>query len=112
VLRAVEWRERGALIAYSLGNLVTYGPFRLHEPANRGAVLCTTLDQGGRARDAELRATHQLAPGVMRVDRSARAAALVDSLGQLDFPSTSARVHGRGRLEARTSAGSAGSAPR
>ena len=28
VLRAIEWRERGALIAYSLGNLVTYGPFR------------------------------------------------------------------------------------
>ena len=105
VLRAVEWRERGALIAYSLGNLVTYGPFRLREPANRGAVLCTTLDQGGRPRDAELRATRQLAPGVMRVDRSARAAALVDSLGRLDFPSTSARVHGRGRLEPRTIAG-------
>jgi len=107
VLRAVEWRERGALIAYSLGNLVTYGPFRLREPANRGAVLCTTLDQGGRPRDAELRATRQLAPGVMRVDRSARAAALVDSLGRLDFPSTSARVHGRGRLEPRAISGAA-----
>jgi len=107
VLRAVEWRERGALIAYSLGNLVTYGPFRMREPANRGAVLCTTLDQGGRPRDAELRATRQLAPGVMRVDRSARAAALVDSLGRLDFPSTAARVHGRGRLEPRTIAGPA-----
>ena len=101
VLRAVEWRERGALIAYSLGNLVTYGPFRLGEPANRGAVLCATLDQRGRARDAELRATRQLAPGVMRADRSARAAALVDSLGRLDFPATGARVHGRGRLEPR-----------
>ena len=112
VLRAVEWRERGALIAYSLGNLVTYGPFRLREPANRGAVLCTTLDQGGRARDAELRATVQLAPGVMRADRSARAAALVDSLGRLDFPATSARVHARGRLEARPSTDPAPSAPR
>jgi hypothetical protein len=101
VLRAVEWRERGALIAYSLGNLVTYGPFRLREPANRGAVLCATLDRHGRARDAELRATRQLAPGVMRTDRSARAAALVDSLGRLDFPTTAARVRARGRLEAR-----------
>ena len=101
VLRAVEWRERGALIAYSLGNLVTYGPFRLHEPANRGAVLCTTLDQRGRPRDAELRGTRQLAPGVMRSDPSARAAALVDSLGRLDFPSTGARVRANGRLEAR-----------
>ena len=102
VLRAVEWRERGALIAYSLGNLVTYGPFRLREPANRGAVLCTTLDQRGRPGSAELRATQQLAPGVMRADASARAAALVDSLGRLDFPLTGARVQGGGRLEART----------
>ena len=114
VLRAVEWRERGALIAYSLGTLVTYGPFRLREPANRGAVLCTTLDQRGRPRDAELRATRQLVPGVMRPDRSARAVALVDSLGRLDFPATGARAHSRGRLEARAITGSASSdvAPR
>ncbi len=68
VLRAVEWRDRGALIAYSLGNLLTYGPFRLREPANRGAVLCATIDRNGRARDAELRPTMQLAPGVLRRD--------------------------------------------
>ena len=105
VLRAVEWRERGALIAYSLGNLVTYGPFRLGEPANRGAVLCATLDQRGRPHDAELRATRQLAPGVMRADMDARAAALVDSLGRLDFPATGARVGASGRLEARTITG-------
>ena len=101
VLRAVEWRERGALIAYSLGNLLTYGPFRMREPANRGAVLCATLDQLGRARDAELRSTMQLAPGVLRADPSARAAALVDSLGRLDFPRTGARVGRGGRLEPR-----------
>lgn len=102
VLRAVEWRERGALIAYSLGNLVTYGPFRVREPANRGAVLCATLDQSGRARDAELRATRQLVPGVMRSDASGRAHALVDSLGRLDFPRTAARVDRSGKLQART----------
>ena len=105
VLRAIEWREDGALIAYSLGNLLTYGPFRLREPANRGAVLCTTLDAHGRPRDAELRATQQLAPGVMRADRSARAGTLVDSLGRLDFPATAARVDARGRLEARVVGG-------
>ena len=101
VLRAVEWRERGALIAYSLGNLLTYGPFRMREPANRGAVLCATLDPLGRPRDAELRSTEQLAPGVLRADLSARAAALVDSLGRLDFPMTGARVGRGGRLEPR-----------
>ena len=102
VMRAVEWRERGALIAYSLGNLLTYGPFRMREPANRGAVLCATLDRLGRPRDAELRPTLQLAPGVLRRDPSARAAVLVDSLGRLDFPRTGARVGRGGRLEART----------
>ena len=101
VMRAVEWRERGALIAYSLGNLLTYGPFRMREPANRGAVLCATLDELGRPRDAELRSTLQLAPGVLRSDPSARAAVIVDSLGRLDFPATGARVGSEGRLEPR-----------
>jgi hypothetical protein len=101
VLRAVEWRDRGAIIAYSLGNLLTYGPFRLREPANRGAVLCATIDRRGRASEAELRPTMQLAPGVLRRDARARATTLVDSLGRLDFPATAARVGRNGRLRAR-----------
>jgi len=102
VLRAIEWREGGALIAYSLGNLLTYGPFRLREPSNRGAILCATLDRRGRPRDAELRSTQQLAPGVMRRDASRRALGLVDSLSRLDFPATGARVVRTGRLQSRT----------
>jgi len=101
VLRAVEWRDRGALIAYSLGNMLTYGPFRLHEPANRGAVLCATIDRTGRTSAAELRSTVQLAPGVLRRDARSRATVLVDSLGQLDFPETAARVGRDGRLRPR-----------
>jgi len=106
VLRAVEWRDRGALIAYSLGNLLTYGPFRLREPANRGAVLCATIDRSGRAHDAELRSTMQLVPGVLRRDEHARATVLVDSLGRIDFPETAARVGPDGRLRAREGDGS------
>jgi hypothetical protein len=105
VLRAIEWREGGALIAYSLGNLLTYGPFRLREPSNRGAVLCATIDQTGRPRDAELRSTRQLAPGVLRHDASARAVTLVDSLSRLDFPATGVRVARAGRLQSRTLSG-------
>ncbi|MEO6525898.1 MAG: CapA family protein [Gemmatimonadaceae bacterium] len=101
VIRAVEWRDRGALIAYSLGNLLTYGPFRLREPMNRGAVLCTLIDTSGRVANAELRSTMQLVPGVMQIDASARASALVDSLGRLDFPETAARVGKGGTLRAR-----------
>jgi hypothetical protein len=102
VVRALEWREHGALIAYSLGNLVTYGPFRLKEPLNRGAVLCATIDRSGRVNAASLTSTMQLAPGVMQADATHRAAALVDSLGRLDFRLTGAHVEKRGVVKART----------
>ena len=101
VLRAMEWRDRGALIAYSLGNLLTYGPFLLKEPLNRGAVLCTTFDTTGRVSAAGLGSTVQRAPGVLEADRSARAAALTDSLGRLDFPATGARIGTAGELRPR-----------
>src|SRR5690606_16408901 len=41
VLRAMEWRG-DRLVAYSLGNLVTHGPFLNHEPLSRAAILCAT----------------------------------------------------------------------
>lgn len=94
VLRAMEWRERGALIAYSLGNLLTYGPFKLEEPMNRGAVLCATIDKTGRVSEASLASTLQRVPGVLVRDTTQRASALVDSLGKLDFRGTGARVLG------------------
>jgi poly-gamma-glutamate capsule biosynthesis protein CapA/YwtB (metallophosphatase superfamily) len=101
VVRAIEWREHGALIAYSLGNLVTYGPFKLKEPLNRGAVLCATLDESARVRDAELRPTMQIVPGLMQPDAKRRALTLVDSLGRLDFPRTAARVERGGTVRAK-----------
>jgi hypothetical protein len=101
VVRAMEWPERGALIAYSLGNLLTYGPFLLHEPLNRGAVLCATIDRGGRVSTASLGSTMQRAPGVLVRDRTGRAAALADSLARLDFPATGARVGSDGTLRPR-----------
>jgi hypothetical protein len=101
VLRALEWSDRGALIAYSLGNLLTYGPFVLKEPLNRGAVLCATIDATGRVANATVGSTMQRAPGVLETDPSARAAALTDSLGRLDFPVTGARVSPSGEIRPR-----------
>jgi hypothetical protein len=101
VLRAMEWRDRGALIAYSLGNLLTYGPFTLTEPLNRGAILCATVDESGRVREADVGSTVQRAPGVLEADRSARAAAITDSLSRLDFPTTGVRVEPDGTLRPR-----------
>lgn len=91
VMRAIEWRD-GALIAYSLGNLVTYGPFAFGPPRNRGALLCASLDAAGRVEHTGLRSTRQRPPGYVRADWTARAAVLVDSLSRLDFPETRARL--------------------
>jgi len=92
VLRAVEWRET-SLVAYSLGNLATYGPFSREPPLDRGAVLCAVLDAEGRVRQADLRATHQRRPGLPFPDPLYAAFDLVDSLGALDFPATAARIN-------------------
>ena len=91
VLRAMEWRS-GRLIAYSLGNLLTYGPFSFRPPIDRGAILCVTLAPDGAVTAARLHPTRQIPPGLLRSDRSARAARLVDSLSALDFPGSGARV--------------------
>jgi hypothetical protein len=98
VLRAVEWPRHGALVAYSLGNLLTYGPFVLREPLNRGAVLCATIDTTGRVASATLVPTTQRVAGVVVRDRARRAFTLVNALGRADFPESAARVNARGTL--------------
>ncbi|HEX4682569.1 MAG TPA: CapA family protein [Gemmatimonadaceae bacterium] len=100
VLRAIQWRG-DRLVAYSLGNLLTYGPFRLREPTNRGAVLCATLAAGHRVTRAQLRATMQRWPGVLRADSAKRAYVLIDSLSALDFPRTGAAVDSAGVVRRR-----------
>ena len=100
VVRAVEWHH-GALVLYSLGNLVTYGPFSHREPMRRGAVACATLDGNGGVHDAVLRATVQRAPGRMSADRGRRALRIADSLSKLDFPKTGARISRDGTVRRR-----------
>jgi poly-gamma-glutamate capsule biosynthesis protein CapA/YwtB (metallophosphatase superfamily) len=100
VLRAAEWRD-DRLAFYSLGNLLTYGPFNMHEPTNRGAVACAAIDSAGHVSDAELRPTMQVWPGVLERDQTHRAWGLIDSLSALDFPQTGARVDSMGRLTKR-----------
>jgi hypothetical protein len=104
VLRGAEWRG-DALILYSLGNLVNYGPFNLADPMRRGAVVCAALDSAGRASDVLVRATAQWAPGVVTADSTGRAVRLVDSLSTLDFPQTGVTVDQATGVVVRRSAG-------
>jgi len=107
VMRAAEWYGEG-LILYSLGNLLTYGPFSLAEPLNRGGVACVALAPDGQVRGAALRSTWQRPPGIVEPDRTGRAAWLVDSLGQLDFPASAARLRGDALILPADSIGSVG----
>lgn len=94
VMRAVQWRD-SVLVFYSLGNLATYGPFTLSEPMNRGGLACAVLGDDGRTLAAQLRSTRQRLPGLVEPDERHRAAALADSLGQVDFAATAARLDPR-----------------
>lgn len=100
VVRAIEWRGR-ALVAYSLGNLVTYGPFSLREPLNRGALLCATLGRDGAPTRAVVYPTRQRLPGRVERDRARRAVTLIDSLSRLDAPRSRARLDRRGAIAER-----------
>jgi hypothetical protein len=100
VLRAGEWRGN-RLVLYSLGNLLTYGPFRLRPPSDRAAVLHALIDSAGHVSAAKLRPTTQLSPGVLLPDSTNRAFVLIDSLSALDFPRTGVRIDGEGRIERR-----------
>lgn len=95
VVRAAQWRG-SRLVFYSLGNLLTYGPFNLREPMNRGAIACATVDSAGFVSAPELRSTMQLAPGVLQSDSTRRTMTLVDSLSALDFPKTGVTVDSLG----------------
>jgi poly-gamma-glutamate capsule biosynthesis protein CapA/YwtB (metallophosphatase superfamily) len=97
VLRGGEW-VGGTLVAYSLGNLLTYGPFSFGPPRDRSGVLCADLDDGGAIVSAEFRSTMQVPPGLVRADPAGIGAGLLDSLSRLDFPETGLRVAAEGRI--------------
>lgn len=103
VIRAASWHG-DRLAFYSLGNLLTYGPFSNREPSRRGGIACVVLAGDGALREAALRSTEQLAPGVLVIDSTHRAAALMDSLGRLDFPRSGARVSRDGTIVMRARA--------
>ena len=97
VLRGHEWRG-DALVLYSLGNLLTYGPFNLRDPRDRGAIACATLATDGAVKEAVLHSTWQRPPGLVAPDATGRGAVLVDSLSRLDFPQTAGWVTAEGAV--------------
>lgn len=97
VLRAAEWRD-SSLIFYSLGNLLTYGPFRIVEPLNRGGIACVTMTREDGVVDATFTPTRQWLPGHIELDSAGRGIEMINSLSRLDFPSTGVQVDSAGNV--------------
>ena len=100
VLRGIEWNGP-SLIAHSLGNLVTYGPFNHSGYNDHGAILCVTLAPDGSVVDAVLRSTTQRAPGYVRADPEHVGARDVAELSRQDFPATGATISADGEIRPR-----------
>lgn len=84
VLRGIEIYA-GRLIAYSLGNLVTYGGFSLEGPKGLSALLLVDVDREGRFVAGQLVAGRQIPPGRPVIDPDARAITIVRELSEADF---------------------------
>ncbi len=89
VLRGLEW-YKGVLIAYSLGNFVTYAGFELGAPKDLTAVLQVELDAEGHFVSARIQPFLQKTrAGVVR-DTTGRVISMLQKLSREDFGETAA----------------------
>ncbi len=98
VLRAME-TIGVALVAHSLGNLVTYGPFNHSGYNDHGAVLCATLAGDGAVSGAVVTSTAQSSPGFVRADTENLGAQDIAELSKQDFPKTGAVISAAGDIK-------------
>jgi hypothetical protein len=97
VLRGMEF-YRGRLIAYSLGNFLTYRGFNLSGPLGITGVLQLELTGEGRFRRAQLTPMIQFPRQGPIPDPERAALQLVRRLSHEDFGSTGALVSGSGEI--------------
>jgi hypothetical protein len=97
VLRGIEWVGR-TLVAHSLGNLLTYGPFNLKEYNGRAAVLCATLGPDGSVSEAVIRSTRQRPPGLVSADPDGLGLRDLIELTAADFPRSGAVIGADGSV--------------
>ena len=98
VLRAME-TIGASLVAHSLGNLVTYGPFNHSGYNDHGAVLCATLGADGSVTDAIVKSTRQSTPGIVQADSENLGAQDIAELSKQDFPKTGAVISVAGEIK-------------
>jgi capsule synthesis protein PGA_cap len=97
VVRAMEV-YRGKLIAYSLGNFATYGPFNLNAENGLSLVLEAHLGADGTFLRGKAYSVKQEKPGGPKMDPEMKIVPVLRSLSQADFKQTAVVVGPRGEL--------------
>jgi hypothetical protein len=97
VLRGMEI-YKGRLIAYSLGNFVTYGGFNLTGANGLSALLLVDLYPDGRFASGRIVSGKQLPPGGPMLDPDHEAARTIAALSVEDFGERAAPIEPDGRI--------------
>mgnify|MGYP003885317853 CR=1 FL=1 len=97
VLRGMEvYKDR--LIAYSLGNFITYGGFNLSGMNGLSVLLEVDLHPDGRLASGTIVSGRQVPPGGPMLDPDHEAAKVIRELSAADFPDTAPTIEDDGRL--------------
>jgi len=97
VVRAMEI-YKGKLIAYSLGNFATYGPFNLNAENGLTLVLKAHLAPDGTFLRGKAYSVKQEKPGGPKLDPEMKILPVLRSLSNADFPQTAIVVGPQGEL--------------
>jgi len=97
VVRAMEI-YKGKLIAYSLGNFATYGPFNLNAENGLSLVLEAHLAPDGTFLRGQAYAVKQEKPGGPKLDPEMKILPVLRALSNADFPQTAIVVGPQGEL--------------
>jgi hypothetical protein len=97
VVRGMEvYKNR--LIAYSLGNFATYGPFNLSGPQGLSLILETRLGSDGAFLGGRIVSVRQEKPGGPRLDPARTIIPIVRQLSQEDFGASAVKVGEDGKI--------------
>ncbi len=98
VPRAIELYNN-KLIAYSLGNFCTYGMFNLKQNNGIAPILNVTMDRKGNFVKGNIVSIKQLGEGGPLIDEEHKAAILIKTLTENDFPDTNLSISVTGEIE-------------
>lgn len=97
VPRAVELYKK-RLIAYSLGNFLTYQGIRITGDYGVAPILKVTLAADGRFKQGQIISARQHRPDGTLLDKTHQAAKMIKELTKVDFPNTGLNVSKKGLI--------------